>query len=113
MYAGKGRIGSLILTHTAIWYGLIVTGSAPTNRRGNWSLMGRRSRIFTEGLEIIDLEEGRIDLFLLEGGSHAIVQFRFQNDVSLVCLRILDTHRLISRRIDGPALLGSEGAARE
>jgi len=54
------------LTQAKIWNRLIVTDSAPTRIVAGSSLMGRLSRIFIDGLEVADLEEGRVDLLDLQ-----------------------------------------------
>jgi hypothetical protein len=71
-------------------------------------LAGVISRIVTGRLEIIDLKEGGVDLFLFARRAQAIVNLGFDDQISLMCLGVDDRYRLVARFTDRTPLFGTE-----
>jgi len=70
--------------------------------------MGRLSRILTGGLEVIDLEEGGIDLFVFEDCAQTFKDLGFHDHINLMCLWILDPERIPSYLCNRLSLLQSK-----
>ena len=99
-----------MLTQTKIWNRLIVTASPPTVMVAGSSPMGNLSRILIDGLEVTDLEEGRVDLLHFQKMPHPVVDVGAEYDVLPIRLRVRDPHWRVAGLFDEPSLLSGNGS---
>jgi hypothetical protein len=86
-----------------------VTGSVPTKNAVGSSPIGSLSRIVAGRVEIVDLEERRVDLFLLEERAQTIVAVGLDDRIGLIRLGGDDRDGVVAGLADRTSLFGIEG----
>jgi hypothetical protein len=86
---------------------LTLTGSVPTKSTLGSSPIGSLSRIVTDGLEIVDLEERWVDIFGFPQRAQLVVNLDFHDDVRLMRFGIDDPDGLFASLKDRSSLLGT------